>query len=457
MIVLKFGGTSVGTAESLANVKNIVESLNDDAVIVVSALGGLTDNLIATAELAVKTDNRSEYLQNWEKMKERHLNIIDKVIDNSKRKEASIEVILPLLDELLKLYDGINLINHLPKTTLARIVSLGERISSVIVANMITGATHADSLQIIKTEKWFEKNIAATELTYSLIKSKLKNVSFPVVMGGFISTDKDTGEITNLGRGGSDYTASLVAAALDADSLQIWTDVDGFLTADPRIVADAKVIQKMSFVESMDLCNFGAKVIYPPTIYPVFHKNIPIRILNTHRPDAPGTLITDLTGNDNDNLITGLSALKGEALITLRGRLAYETTEISSRSLNALSKNGLSPRPQSKAEAHNIFQFAIPACEADLAIRLLKEEFAPELANSELESIEMTDSLASLAVVGDKIKEIKSLSGRILELLESAGIDVFAFSDRSSETFLSYMIGESDVAKGLQTLHASFF
>ncbi|MDE6811730.1 MAG: aspartate kinase, partial [Muribaculaceae bacterium] len=342
MKVLKFGGTSVGTSESLHNVKKIVESLNDDAVVVVSALGGLTDRLIATARKASEGD--SSYTEDFEAMASRHYDIINNVVDSDMIAETRNRI-EPLLLELKQLYDGLSLIADLPDRTLARIVSLGERMSSIIVTDMIPAARHVNALDIIKTEKYFDKNIAASELTDRLIKENLAAGSFPIVMGGFISSDKDTGEITNLGRGGSDYTAALIAASLDADVLQIWTDVDGFLTADPRIVRDAKVIEEMSFVESMDLCNFGAKVIYPPTIYPVFHKNIPIRILNTHRPDAPGTLISDHPSalHRPNKYVVGISALKNEALITLRGHYASDSHEIAVRTFNILSLKGLSP------------------------------------------------------------------------------------------------------------------
>ncbi|MDE5773810.1 MAG: aspartate kinase, partial [Muribaculaceae bacterium] len=287
MIVLKFGGTSVGTADNLFNVKRIVESLDDSAVVVVSALGGLTDKLIATAKLAAA--GNLDYSKEMDAISLRHHNIISEVIQpgDGLKTLAKID---PLLQDLRRLYDGVCLIGDLPEITLNKIVAMGERMSSIIVADMIDGASHHDSLSFIKTEKWYDRNIAAAELTTQLIRQEFNSDSkYPAVTGGFISTDKNTGEITNLGRGGSDYTAALIAAALDAEVLQIWTDVDGFLTSDPRIISEAHVVPRMSFVESMDLCTFGAKVIYPPTIYPVFHKNIPIRILNTFHPEVEGT------------------------------------------------------------------------------------------------------------------------------------------------------------------------
>ncbi|MDE5901915.1 MAG: aspartate kinase [Muribaculaceae bacterium] len=454
MIVLKFGGTSVGTAESLANVKKIVQGLGQDAVIVVSALGGLTDRLIATARMAAAGD--LNYIPECEAMVQRHYDIVEAVVPEMRR-EHTLERIQPVLRELRRLYDGVNLIADLPEKTLAQIVSTGERMSSVIVADML-GASHLDSLGIIRTEKWFGKDIAATDLTSDLIREALRNadLTYPVVMGGFISSDRQTGEITNLGRGGSDYTAALVAAAMDADVLQIWTDVDGFLTCDPRIVPQARVIDSMSFVESMDLCTFGAKVIYPPTIYPVFHKNIPIRILNTHRPEAPGTFISD-AHCANPRTVTGLSALKDEALVTLRGPLATDSTAISTRCFNALARKGLTLHMVARSEAAGSFAFAIAAADMPCAVKLLKEEFAPEFVDAELEVLEVVTDLTTIAVVGDDVKNLPGGISRLKEILETAGVTVRAYSDRTSETALSLVVPVADTTRALAALHRDLF
>ncbi|MDE6298348.1 MAG: aspartate kinase, partial [Muribaculaceae bacterium] len=288
MKVLKFGGTSVGTPESLLNVKKIVESIQSPAIVVVSALGGLTDQLISTARKAA--GNNEDYRMDMEAISARHFNIISMVVDEGKRQDTFTSV-SALLSDLRRLFEGIFLLRHLPSETLDMVVSFGERMSSVIVAAMISGGKRFDSLKFMKTEEWFGKNIADQQLTTSLIRENFSEDFDKAIVPGFISTDRVTGRITNLGRGGSDFSAALIAAALDAEILEIWTDVDGFMTADPRIIRDAKVVREMTFVESMELCTFGAKVIYPPTIYPVFHKSIPIRILNTFNPSAPGTLV----------------------------------------------------------------------------------------------------------------------------------------------------------------------
>lgn len=454
MIVLKFGGTSVGTAESLYNVKKIVESLTDDAVIVVSALGGLTDKLIATArEAAAGCDT---YIDRWEEMALRHYRIIDDTIPDHERAESTKTLITPFLDELKRLYQGVALISYLPGPTLDRIVSLGERMSSIIVANIINRATHVDSLEIIKTEKYFDKNIASANLTDKLISRKFQDINYPVVMGGFISSDKDTGEITNLGRGGSDFTAALVAASLNADVLQIWTDVDGFLTTDPRVVKDAKVISEMSFVESMDLCTFGAKVIYPPTIYPVFHKNIPIRILNTHNPEAPGTLICDKPQRPSTH-IAGISALKDQSLILIKGVDELSYTPFTTRAFNALSRKGLSGRVHTIPGASDVLAMLIPTSDAASAVKLLNDEFAPELSRNELTDVTVCDGLSALAIVGDNIRQVIGLNNLMLNLLNNSGIRVEGYSDKGSETTISYIVSTADADRGLNILHTSLF
>lgn len=316
MKVLKFGGTSVGTVESLLNVKSIVESIDAPVIVVVSALGGLTDRLIATAHMAASGND--DYKLEMEAISSRHFHIISNVVTEEKRADVISKVSM-LLAELKRNYDGVFLLRHLAPRTLDCIVSFGERLSSRIVAAMIENSSLHDSLKFIKTEKWFEKNIADQKLTSSLITEEFASLSTRAIVPGFISTDRDNGEITNLGRGGSDFTAALIAAATNAEILEIWTDVDGFMTADPRIIEDSLVVPEMSFVESMELCSFGAKVIYPPTIYPVFHHNIPIRILNTFNPTAPGTLISDMAG-DGIFTVKGVSAIRGVTLFSIKGK-----------------------------------------------------------------------------------------------------------------------------------------
>ncbi len=450
MRVLKFGGTSVGTVESLLNVKQIVEAIQEPHIVVVSALGGLTDKLIATAHLA---ESREEWRTEWEAMVQRHRNIIQAVVRPENMSWVS-ETVESLLSELARNYEGVELLGQLPETALDAIVSFGERMSAPIVAGMIEGGELHYSPDFIKTEKWFDKNIVDVPLTESLIRNEFKVGSgLNVVTGGFISSDKDTGAITNLGRGGSDYTAALIAAALNASVLDIWTDVDGFMTTDPRIVKSAQVIPEMSFVESMELCSFGAKVIYPPTIYPVFHKNIPIRILNTFNPSAPGTFISD---NADPVIVRGISAIRQMALITLRGALTSNIPQATSRSFNALARCGIPLFLLTQPEEGK-FSFTVSGKDATNAVNALNEEFAPDLLDGRLDSIDLEEDLAVVALVGDDIRSASGIAARVSHTLQRNGIEVLAGSEGSSKTTVSCVIKEKFTNQAIPLIHNLFF
>ena len=453
MKVLKFGGTSVGTVENLLTVKSLVEAIEAPVIVVVSALGGLTDKLISTAKMAAAGDDG--FRDEMEAISSRHFNIISNVIEESKR-PAVISRVGQLLSELKRTYDGIFLLRDLPPHTLDVVVSFGERMSSVIVANMIEGASHHDSLKFIKTEKWFSKSIADKKLTTELIREEFNDLSDRAVVPGFISTDRDSGQITNLGRGGSDFTGALIAAALDAEMLEIWTDVDGFMTADPRIIPDAIVVPHMTFVESMELCSFGAKVIYPPTIYPVFHKNIPIKILNTFNPSAPGTLITDFSLPD-DFAVKGISAIKGTAMFTIKGEAVTNLPEINSRTFNALAREGITVFIVSNPENNGEFSFAVSGAEAGAAETILEKEFAPEISSSSIREIGREDGLATLAVVGEKMRSETRLGSRIRHTLMRNNIPVKAFSEGVSDTTLSFVIPLDDVNHALRLIHSLIY
>lgn len=454
MKVLKFGGTSVGTVASLRNVKNIVDSLDSPAVVVVSALGGLTDRLIATARSAASGED--SYQGEVDAMWRRHSEIIAELVKPECRETVS-HTVRALLDQLREIYTGLYLIKDLPAKTLDMVVSFGERMSSVMVANILDDAEHADSLEFIRTEKWFSRDIAARQLTDSLISERFPMpLRRTVVTGGFISRDKDTGDITNLGRGGSDYTAAILAACLGAEMLEIWTDVDGFMTSDPRIIRDARVISDMSFIESMELCSFGAKVVYPPTIYPVFHKNIPIKILNTFNPSAPGTLITDnCSGLSPD--VRGVSSVKKTAIVSVTGNLTANVAEINSRSYNAMARNGISILLVAQPNSEATFSMSLSESDADRAVEVLKEEFAPELQTGAVRGVSLDRSLAILAVVRESIKEIKGLGPRLVNTLQRDGIEVKAVSDGASETTIAIIVPDCDVDRSLRLLHSACF
>lgn len=453
MHVLKFGGTSVGTTESLMNVKNIVESIDEPVIVVVSALGGLTDRLISTAGMAAAGETFSSELDG---IVQRHHKIINEVISEELRDDIRSKID-DLLEELGRIYLGVSYLRDLPSETLDVIVSFGERMSSIIVAGMIRNARHHNSLEFVKTEKWYGKNIADTTLTADHILKEFGKDNIGIeITGGFISTDRDTGRITNLGRGGSDYTAALIAATLDADVLEIWTDVDGFMTADPRIIPAAHVVPEMSFVESMELCSYGAKVIYPPTIYPVFHKNIPIRILNTFNPTAPGTYISDHVDNSLFP-IKGISALHNINILTLHGDMARKAHEVNSRTYSALSRHGISLYQLNHETRPDAFTFALANSDAQKATKILEEEFAPELLNGDLKSIKITEGLSSLAIVGDGIRSYQNLFSDLEKILTESGIRICGASDGLSDSTINFIIPTERVNEALGICHSYIY
>ena len=318
MKVLKFGGTSVGSVESIHSLKRIVEkeARHQPVVVVVSALGGITDKLISTSQLAVEGDEN--WKKEYEQMVERHHKIVDTIITNTKDRELLFNKVDTLFTELHSIYYGVYLIHDLSQKTLDTIVSYGERLSSNIVSTFVRGSKLYDAREFIKTEVVNGKNTLDSELTTKLVIDTFKDLPRVSLVPGFIATDKNSGDTTNLGRGGSDYTAAIIAATLGAKTLEIWTDVDGFMTADPKVIRSAYTIDELSYLEAMELCNFGAKVIYPPTIYPVCIKNIPIHVKNTFNPGNRGTVIKGKTEN-NSKAIRGISSIKGTTLITVSG------------------------------------------------------------------------------------------------------------------------------------------
>ena len=449
MKVLKFGGTSVGTVESLTFLKRIVEKIDGPAIIVVSALGGVTDQLIGAAGKAQKGD--LSYNSDFETIRHRHLHIISEMVDESLQEET-VSKVENLLESLKKFLTAIEMISMLPQEVLDSVVSFGERLSSTIVTAIIEGSNLHDSLRFIKTEKWHGKNIVDTVLTNSLITEEFAGDDYRSIVPGFISTDKSDSRITNLGRGGSDYTAALIAAALEAEILEIWTDVDGFMTADPRVVKDALIIPELTFSEAMELCTFGAKVVYPPTIYPVFHKGIPIKILNTFNSEAPGTLIKEFSEN---NKIKGVTPLRNIALLTLSAE-SSEDINIKSRSLNIISKNGMRIFPVTNLSDNN-FSFAVSANDAIETKKLLDNEFAPEISQGKLSEAQIKPDLSMIALVGPAVGKDERLAARIMRNLHHEGIGVHAVSQGFSETTAAFILNESDTEKSVKKIHDMIF
>ena len=454
MKVLKFGGTSVGSIESIQNVKKIVESCQEPVIVVVSALGGITDRLIETARKAASGD--ASYSENFSFILTRHTDILRGVVPPEKQQEI-YPVISVLLDELGNILRGVFLIKDLSPKTFDTIVSYGERLSSVILSGVINGAKLYDSRQFIKTENQFGKHIVDFETTNELIRKTFVEIPDIALMGGFISSDRKTNDITNLGRGGSDYTAAILAGALHASQLEIWTDVDGFMTADPKVISNAYVIEHLSFLEAMELCNFGAKVIYPPTIYPVCHKNIPILIKNTFNPDAPGTTITQELKASEGKAIKGISSINDTCLITVSGLGMVGVIGINHRIFRALAHSNVSVFLVSQASSENNTSIGVKNADADLAVKVLNEEFAKEIEMGEISEISAERDLATVAIVGENMKHTPGIAGKLFNTLGRNGINVIACAQGASETNISFVIELGSLRKALNVIHDSFF
>ena len=455
MKVLKFGGTSVGSVNSILNVKKIVEAIDEPVVVIVSALGGITDKLLNTSKIA--SEGNDDYQKEFTEIVNRHQTIIEGVVPETKQTEVKKRT-MQILEELGNILRGVHLIKDLSRKTSDTIVSYGERLSSYIISNVIEDAILYDSRQFIKTIDQFNKHIVDFESTNQLITKTFDPLPKVALVPGFISTSTETGEITNLGRGGSDYTAAILASALNASILEIWTDVDGFMTADPKVINSAYVIDRLSFTEAMELCNFGAKVIYPPTIYPVYHKNIPIRVCNTFNPDAPGTLITkERSKNEKKSIIKGISSINDTCLITVQGLGMVGVIGVNYRIFKTLAKNGISVFMVSQASSENNTTFAVKNADADLAVQVLNEEFTLERSQGEIGDMIAEKDLATVAIVGENMKRTPGIAGRLFGTLGRAGISVIACAQGASETNISFVIKLDSLRKALNSIHDSFF
>jgi len=454
MKVLKFGGTSVGSVKGILSVKKIVEAQSEPVIVVVSALSGVTDQLYKIAKLAC--DGDKSYLTEYDQMLTRHLEVIDGVIPESKKEEVINLIKLQFVD-LSNIFRGVYLIKDISTKIIDTIVSYGESISSIIVTHAIEEAVHFDSKEFVKTENQFDKHIVDFEKTNVLIGETFSNLPEVSVCGGFISTDANTSFITNLGRGGSDYTAAIIASALKASILEIWSDVDGFMTADPRIINNAYVIEKLSFIEAMELCNFGAKVIYPPTIFPVFHQNIPVKIKNTFNPEAEGTYISREKTGEAGKAIKGISSINDTSLITVQGLGMVGVIGVNYRIFRILAKNGISVFLVSQASSENTTSIGVRNADSTLAVEVLRKEFAYEIAQGEINEIFSEDDLATVAIVGDNMKRTPGIAGKLFGTLGRNGINVVACAQGASETNISFVTDRKSLRKALNVIHDSFF
>ncbi|HEX7583219.1 MAG TPA: aspartate kinase, partial [Prolixibacteraceae bacterium] len=453
MKVLKFGGTSVGSAENIQKVREILMGQVDDVIVVVSALGGITDMILSAAKMAAI--GTGYFQAELTEINTRHFDVIENLFEGEKQAEVN-EKIQVLLEELERIVHGVSLIGELTPKTLDKIIGFGERLSSLIISEYIPSSQLFDSSKLIRTNSDFGKAIVNFDVTNTLISSAFGSFSGIAIVPGFISSN-EAGEYTTLGRGGSDYTGAIMAAAMDASSLEIWTDVNGFMTADPRVISKAYTITTLSYSEAMELSHFGAKVIYPPTILPVYKKGIPVRIKNTLDPAAEGTLITESKLNGKDLPIKGISSISNITLITIQGLGMVGVTGISARLFGALARQQINVILISQASSENSISFAIDSPSSLKAEAAIRQEFEREIQLDQINKITIEENLAIVAIVGENMKHATGVAGKLFNTIGKNGINIIAIAQGASELNISWVVKISDLRKTLNVVHESFF
>ena len=453
MKVLKFGGTSVESAENIEKVKKILMGQDNDVIVVVSALGGITDKILSAAKMAAI--GTGYFQAELTEISTRHFEVIEQLFTGKKQAEVKEKVQL-LIEELERIVHGVSLIGELTPKTLDKIIGFGERLSSLIISEFIPSSKWFDSSKLIRTNSDFGKAIVNFEKTNKLIRKAFDSFSGIAIVPGFISGN-EAGEYTTLGRGGSDYTGAIMAAALDVSSLEIWTDVNGFMTADPRVISKAYTIKTLSYSEAMELSYFGAKVIYPPTILPVYKKGIPVRIKNTLNPEAEGTLITDSKLNGKDLPIKGISSISNITLITIQGLGMVGVTGISARLFGALARQNINVILISQASSENSISFAIDSSSSSKAEAAIRQEFEREIQLDQINKITIEENLAIVAIVGENMKHATGVAGKLFNTIGRNGINIIAIAQGASELNISWVVKISDLRKTLNVVHESFF
>jgi aspartokinase/homoserine dehydrogenase 1 len=453
MKVLKFGGTSVGSAENIQRVKEILMGQDDDVIVVVSALGGITDKILSAAKMAAI--GTGYFQAELTEINTRHYETIEKLFAEDMQADIKAKT-AALLEELERIIHGVSLIGELTPKTLDKIGGFGERLSSLIISEYISESKWFDSSKLIRTNSDFGKAIVDFSVTNPLIREAFASFKGIAIIPGFIASN-EAGDYTTLGRGGSDYTGAIMAAAIDAASLEIWTDVNGFMTADPRVISKAYTIKTLSYSEAMELSHFGAKVIYPPTILPVYKKGIPVHIKNTMEPAAEGTLITDSKLNGKDLPIKGISSISNITLITIQGLGMVGVTGISARLFGALARQNINVILISQASSENSISFAIDSSSSAKAETAIRQEFDREIQLDQINKITIEDNLAIVAIVGENMKHATGVAGKLFNTIGKNGINIIAIAQGASELNISWVVKVSDLRKTLNVVHESFF
>lgn len=453
MKVLKFGGSSLGSPDRVRLVKAIVESQKESCIVVASAFQGITDQLVRMSKMAVERDEN--FHTELEHFEIRHLSAVRELID-PRIQSAILAQVKLLINELEDILNGVYLLRDLTPKTSDFILSYGEYLSAFILSHVIHQGKFHDSRTFIRTNSNYGGAKVDFELTDDLVSRHFSVLDHVPVIPGFIGRN-EADETTTLGRGGSDYTAAIVAAALNATVLEIWTDVDGFMTADPRKVSKAYAIDSLTYAEAIELSHFGAKVVYTPTIHPVYKKNIPVAIRNTFNPSASGTYIGNNLESNINAPIKGISSIDDITMITIQGAGMVGVTGISMRVFRALAKSKSNVILITQASSEFSISVAVNPADAVKAKESLEEEFQTEIFLRNEIKITMEDDLSIIAIVGERMKNTPGISSSLFSSLARNGISVIATAQGSSELNISVVIRKISLRKALSAIHEGFF
>ena len=459
MKVLKFGGTSVGSSSSIREVIDIIggyKSQNIHVAVVASAMSGVTNKLLDMGKRASQNDET--YLEILREIETLHFNTIKDLL-NVKNQSHVLASVKKMLNELEDLMNGVFLLKEMSPRTTDLLLSFGERLSCYVLnayaVQQGLGSNLLDARELVKTDNRFGKARVEMDVTVSNIKKYFSLYPEIQIITGFISSTNKN-ETTTLGRGGSDYTAAIFGAALDAEEIEIWTDVDGVLTTDPRQVKKAFSLSEMTYEEAMEMSHFGAKVIYPPTLQPAFQKKIPLRIRNTFNRAFPGTLIKS-TADAGNFLVKGISSINDISLINFQGSGMVGVAGVSSRLFGVLAENNINLILITQASSEHSICFAIDPADASLAKKVIEEEFQREIEAGKIDSVTIEADMSIVAIIGENMARLPGISGKLFNSLGKNGINVTAIAQGSSERNLSIVISRKDISKTLNTIHEVFF
>ncbi len=459
MKILKFGGTSVGSPESLILVAGVIKSFLDkkeDIVVVCSAMNGITNLIVKASHLA--EEGNDEYLQVTKEIENRHAFSIRELL-NTRLQSKALANLKFTINELEEILYGVSLVKELSVRTLDLLLSFGEQLSVPLITAYLqqekTDAVAVDSRQFIFTNNNFGKATVNYPVTNIKIQEFFKKFKGTAIVTGFIATGENK-ETTTLGRGGSDYTAAIIGAALMASEIQIWTDVDGVMTTDPRVVKNAFSLPYLSYLEAMEMSHFGAKVIYPPSLQPAFNQHIPLRIKNTFNPSFQGTLV-GLNPQSSGRLIKGISSIKAVALISLTGSGMVGIPGVSSRLFGVLAMNNISIILITQASSEHSICLAIEPNDSKTALKCIKSEFEIEIERGKIDVPVIDNNKSIIAIIGENMQNTPGISSKLFSALGKNGINTTAIAQGSSEVNLSVVIDDKDLSKSLNAVHQAFF